>query len=301
MDTSVGPESCPDCFRQLLQNMGTSVVQNCMDRVQPQSVKVIFLKPIESIMDKEIPNCAALISIEIDPVSPRCGVPVGEKLGSILAEIISIRAKVVVDDIEKHHDPPRVSGLNQVFQVLRTSIGAVRRKRKDSIVAPIALPGKIRKRHELEGRDPEVAEIIELLLDGRERSFRTERTDVKLVNHYLFPWPAVPGEIAPIKAGGIDHLAWTMNVLGLKPRDGIGNPWPIIDLILIKTSGFGFCGNEFEPSPFLSAHGKSRLPAGKTYTHAVRLRSPKFETNAPVGAALRSKRHGMLTFHFSAP
>jgi hypothetical protein len=48
------------------KDIGIRIVEDGMDRIEPQAVEVIFLKPIERIMDKEIPHHTAARPIEVD-------------------------------------------------------------------------------------------------------------------------------------------------------------------------------------------------------------------------------------------
>ena len=54
-----------------------------MNRVQSQSVKIIFGKPIQGIVNKEVAHDPAFITIEIYTVAPRSFVTVGKELWGI--------------------------------------------------------------------------------------------------------------------------------------------------------------------------------------------------------------------------
>ena len=59
---------------------------------------------------------------------------------------------MIVDDIQEHHEPKPVGGVDQRLQVIRGAIGMVRRVRQNPIVAPISLARKIIDRHKFNGR-----------------------------------------------------------------------------------------------------------------------------------------------------
>ncbi len=73
--------------------------------------------------------------------------PVGKELRRIDGKIVSLRAKMVIDDIQQNHDSAGVGALHQAFQIFRAAIGAIRCKSKHTVITPIALTGKISNRH----------------------------------------------------------------------------------------------------------------------------------------------------------
>src|SRR6185437_17166649 len=101
--------------------------------------------------------------VKIDGVAPWCAMTAGEEIWSIAAKIISLGPEVVVNHIEKNHQSLGMRRLYKTLQVFRSAIRTVGRKRKHAVVAPVALPGKIRDRHQFNGRHSQIAQIIELL------------------------------------------------------------------------------------------------------------------------------------------
>ena len=51
----------------------------------------------------------------------------GEELRRVAAEVISLRPEVIVDDVEKHHQPAQMRGVDQRLQIVGAAIGAVGR------------------------------------------------------------------------------------------------------------------------------------------------------------------------------
>jgi len=67
--------------------------------VESKTVKVKFFEPIDRILNKEPANHLGIVRIKIE-----CGAPRGVMLGikiiwRVIAEIVSIRAQVVIDSV----------------------------------------------------------------------------------------------------------------------------------------------------------------------------------------------------------
>ena len=73
---------------------------------------MIFGQPVKRIVDEEVADDSAVRTIEVDALAPRRTVPIGKKLRRIRPEIISLRTKMVVDDIQQNHDSAVMSALN---------------------------------------------------------------------------------------------------------------------------------------------------------------------------------------------
>ena len=97
-----------------------------MHRVQSQSIEMIFSKPIEGVLNKEVAHRSALRAIEVDAVSPGSSVAVGEKLGSVSVKIISFRTKMVINNVEQNHHSALVGALNQLFKILGAAVACCR-------------------------------------------------------------------------------------------------------------------------------------------------------------------------------
>ena len=76
------------------------VIKNCMYCVEPQTIEVVFLQPIERIMNEVITNGATIQAVKVDGLSPRSVVAIGKELWCIEREVVSFRPKVVVHNIE---------------------------------------------------------------------------------------------------------------------------------------------------------------------------------------------------------
>ena len=75
-----------------------------------------------------------------------------------------------------------MAGVDEALQSGRPAVRVLRRADVDAVVAPVARAGKLRDRHQLDRRDAEVFERVEMLDDGVERAFPRECSDVQFVD-----------------------------------------------------------------------------------------------------------------------
>src|SRR5271156_2206589 len=104
VNMSIRRNRTPNRIGQLRKNIWGGVVGNFMNRVQTQSIEMIFGQPVECIVDKKISDCPAFRSVEIDAVAPGSTMTIGKELRRVQPQIISFRAKVVVNDIQQNHN-----------------------------------------------------------------------------------------------------------------------------------------------------------------------------------------------------
>ena len=80
VDVAIGLEGTPHRIGQFRENVGGRVVDNGVNRVETQSVEMIFGQPVERIVNEEIADDSTLGAIEVDAVSPRSTVSIGKEL-----------------------------------------------------------------------------------------------------------------------------------------------------------------------------------------------------------------------------
>ena len=94
-------------------------------------------EPVERVVDEEPPYLVAVGSVEVDGVAPRRVVAVGE-VGPEGAEVVTLGAEVVVDDVEDQRETVGVAGVDQALEALRPAVGGVGGEQLDAVVTPIA-------------------------------------------------------------------------------------------------------------------------------------------------------------------
>ena len=107
--------------------MACAEVEDAVDSVQPQSVEVIVLQPVQCVLDKEPSHFVAVLTIEIDRLSPRSSIAIG-KVRSECTQVVAFRTEVVVDDVERDRQTLRVSCIDETLQRRRAAVGILRRK-----------------------------------------------------------------------------------------------------------------------------------------------------------------------------
>src|SRR5579863_8067931 len=101
--------------------------------------------------------------------------------------------------------------LDQIFEIFRPAIHAIRSKWENAVISPIAFARKVSYRHNFQRGHSNIDEIIEAFARRCKSSSLRKRSDVQFVNHSLFPAAAPPSTIAPVEAGGAYHLAGSVH------------------------------------------------------------------------------------------
>src|SRR5262249_14630017 len=105
-DVALTADACAHRLGDLRHDVLPAVVHDRMYGVEPQTVEVVFLQPVESIVDEEITHRPAVVAIEVDGCSPGGVMPLGKELGRIQTEIVSFRTEMVVDHVQYDGEPP---------------------------------------------------------------------------------------------------------------------------------------------------------------------------------------------------
>src|SRR6187399_3299078 len=108
--------------------------------VEAQAVEVKLVEPVERVVDEEVAHDAAVLAVEIDRMPPRSAMARGEELRCVSVQIV-----------------------------------ADGRERQDAVVTPAAPAAEIADRHQFERGHAQVAQVVELRLDRRERALGGER------------------------------------------------------------------------------------------------------------------------------
>src|ERR1035438_10641403 len=71
----IGLYETSHCIGKFRQDMRSRVVDDRVNRVQPESVELILRQPIHSVLDEEVADGSTLMPIEVDGVAPGSLVP----------------------------------------------------------------------------------------------------------------------------------------------------------------------------------------------------------------------------------
>src|SRR5271154_1421154 len=113
--------------------------------------------------------------------------------------------------------------IDKRLQVIRSTVAGGGCKLQHTVVAPIAIPGEGRDRHQLHCGDPQVLEIPEPGAGSSERTLLREGPDVQFREYRPGPGSALPLRIAPCEGTGIDDGAGRVNTLRIAARGRIGD------------------------------------------------------------------------------
>ena len=129
-----------------------------MHSVEAQAVDVVVAHPLQSVVQHESPHFVAFRSVEVE-ARPPVGLMAIREVRAELREKVAHRAEVVVNHV--HHDaqPGQMARIDQPLQARRTTVGVMGREEIDPVVAPSAIAGKLRHRHELDSVDAKREEV----------------------------------------------------------------------------------------------------------------------------------------------
>ena len=114
-------------------------------------------------------------------------VPLGEEIAGDDVQVITLGAEMVVDDVEQDREAARVARLDQRLQILGPAIGGSGREELHAVIAPVAPPGKLRDRHQLDRGHAELDEIVEPRDRAGEIAALGKRAEMQFVDDHLFP------------------------------------------------------------------------------------------------------------------
>ena len=106
---------------------------------------------------------------------------------------------MVVDHVEHHSQPVLVAGIDEPFQSLRAAVGVLYGIRVDAVIPPVAAAGKLGHRHQLDGGDTELDQVVKALDDSVEGTRRCECSHMQLVNDILTQRSTAPAAILPVR------------------------------------------------------------------------------------------------------
>src|SRR5438445_10470633 len=155
--------AAPDGLANFADDVGLARVENRVDGIKAEAVEAEFLQPIERVVYEKIAHWPVMRCGEIDRGAPWRLVAVGTEIWSDCRQIITLGTEVVVDDVQKDCEAADVTRLDEALQVVRPTVCRGRSIEKHPVITPIATSGKLRDRHQLDGRRAEVDDMIEML------------------------------------------------------------------------------------------------------------------------------------------
>jgi hypothetical protein len=166
-----------DLLGQLLEEVPRRGVDERVNGVEPQAVEVVVAEPHRRVVAEEPAHLVAAGVIEVHGVAPRRVVAIRE-VRPELANVVTGRPEVVVDDIENNGQAMRMTRIDQSLQVVGRSVAVVWREQVDAVVTPPPYARELTNRHQLHVRDAECGEIRQPANGALEGTFFAEGADV---------------------------------------------------------------------------------------------------------------------------
>src|SRR6266404_7288120 len=169
-------------LRQFGEKRKRAGIKDSVNGVEPQHINMESFQPVESVFDEKAAYVIAFGSVKVQRRSPRRLVMLG-KIRTIFAQIIAFRSEVVVDDVQRHGEAPRMRGIHQQLQIARSSVTILDGKGIHAVIAPIPRARKLRDRHYLDSGYAKSGKTIEYGAQGIEGSFISEGPHMQFVKH----------------------------------------------------------------------------------------------------------------------
>ena len=110
-------------------NVLVRFVEDAFRRVEAKAIEVKLFDPVAPVGDEKFANRPRVRSVEIDRIAPIVCVPTPQIIVGVDAEIISVGAEVVVNDIENYSQTHRVRAVDEIAQIIRRPVQRVGAKR----------------------------------------------------------------------------------------------------------------------------------------------------------------------------
>src|SRR6185437_14070756 len=176
-----------NAFCNLVQDVVTAGINHGVRSVESQAIDVKLARPIHRILHNELAYLAVVRPIKVQTWPP-CGfVCFAENLREVSRNVIAFGTKVVIDDVENHHDAARMRSIDECFQVLRPPISCIRRIELHTVIPPAALSSERANTHQFYCGDTELLQMIQSINRRAKGPIRCKCADVELVNHGLIP------------------------------------------------------------------------------------------------------------------
>src|SRR5512143_397662 len=121
-------------------------VKDTVHRIEPESVNVELPDPVKCILNKKVPHLVAVRTVEVNRVAPWRPVPVSE-VGSVPAEVVALRAEMVINYVEDHRQTFFMGRIDQLFQAGGTAVSILGSEGINPVVSPVPVARKLCDRH----------------------------------------------------------------------------------------------------------------------------------------------------------
>ena len=274
-------QTLPQLAAQFQHEVRVRIVTDRVHGVETQAVEVVFLQPVQCVFDKEIAHFAAALIVEIDCGAPGRVVAFGEELRRVGMQEIAFRPEVVVDHVQHHRDPARMTGVDQAFERGGSAVALGDGERQYAVIAPVPATGALGHRHQFNRVDAKVDQVIQMRDHAVEVAGFRKAADVQLVEHRAVPIGCTPVRILPVVLLWIDDLAEAQRLVrliaGCRIRVLLSS-----DTVAVATAG---CGGGAQ-ALVITVGGWLHRDHGAILEHQLNLLRtgrPQTKVHAPIG------------------
>src|SRR4051794_19857564 len=97
-------------------------IVNALGRIEAEPVEMEFLDPVTAVRDEELADGSGIVSVEVDRVAPFVRAFAVDVIVRKNAEIVAVRAEVVVDDIENYGEAEGMRSVDEEPQIVRGTV-----------------------------------------------------------------------------------------------------------------------------------------------------------------------------------
>src|SRR5262245_2075300 len=130
-----------------------------------------FIDPVAGIGYEKFPDPGGVVAIEINGLTPLVCVSIRKVCGGELRQIISIRAEMVINDVEDDAETELVCTIDEGAKIVRCSVEMGRREKVDSVISPAEGSRELGNRHDLQQRDSDTGQMRQKFLRRVPRAF----------------------------------------------------------------------------------------------------------------------------------
>src|SRR5450631_3187911 len=164
---------------------------------------MIFLDPVTGIGEEELTHRDGVRTIEVNRLAPVVLIPFGKIGFGENRQKVSVRTKMVVDDVENDGDAERMRSIDKATEIIGPTIKPCRSKEDYPVITPAEPAGELRDRHDFNTRDAKTGERCELAGCRLPCALPSEGADMQLIDDELLTWEAAPTDIRPTKGVGV--------------------------------------------------------------------------------------------------
>ena len=195
-------------------------IEDGVDGIYPEAIEVELLQPHPDVVQDVVAHRVAAMPVVVDGRAPGGLVAIVE-VAAEFAQIIPLRAEVVIDHIEEDGEAFSVAGVHETLQAVRAAVTVLRGIGKHAVISPVAGARELADRHDLDGIDAQITELAQPRDDRLERPFGGESADVQLVEDEIFSTQSLPILVAPGELPRDHDRRGTLDTLGLPERTGV--------------------------------------------------------------------------------